>query len=107
MLKVTYIQPGGSRTTIEVEAGTSIMQGAWSNLVPGIEAQCGGACSCATCHVYVDERWVSQLPVLGQDENGLLEGVACERQLGSRLSCQVLMSDALDGIEVHIPESQG
>jgi 2Fe-2S ferredoxin len=82
------------------------MLGALLNNVPGIEAECGGACSCATCHVYVDERFLPKLPPMEDAENEMLTGVVAERRPNSRLSCQIPMRDELAGLRVQIPERQ-
>jgi len=106
MPNVTYVQPNGETQTINAAFGASVMHAATSNGVPGIEAECGGACSCATCHVYVDEAWLDRLPPMGEDEEGMLECTAAERRPNSRLSCQISMDDELDGLVVRTPETQ-
>jgi ferredoxin, 2Fe-2S len=105
MPKITFVQPDGSQQTIEATAGQSIMEAATTNLVPGIVADCGGGCSCATCHVYVDESWAGKLPPADDIEQAMLEG-AIDPNERSRLSCQLRISDALDGIVVHVPAAQ-
>ena len=106
MPKVTYVYPDGAGRTIDAVRGSSVMHAATSHGVRGIEAECGGACSCATCHVYVDEGWLGRmLPVVG-DEDGMLDCTASKRRWNSRLSCQIRMEDELDGLIVHIPETQ-
>jgi len=105
MATVTYIEFNGKEHRVEVSTGQSIMEGAVGNLVPGIVADCGGACACATCHVYVDPAWRERAGVLGENEDAMLE-VVLDRQEGSRLSCQLRMSEALDGLVVRLPESQ-
>jgi ferredoxin, 2Fe-2S len=102
---VIYIQPDGTSQTIEAEPGASVMETAVDNDVEGIVAECGGACSCATCHVYVDAAWADRLDAPDAQEDGMLDCVL-DRQKTSRLSCQIIMSDALDGLVVHVPESQ-
>ncbi len=82
------------------------MLGAIQASVPGIEAECGGALDCATCHVYVAPDWIDRLPAVSDEEDALLDSVAAERRPGSRLSCQINVSDALDGLVVHLPERQ-
>ncbi len=82
------------------------MQLATGSMVPGIEASCGGYCSCATCHVYIESVWAEKLPPISQDENDLLDGAAAERLPNSRLSCQVKLDEALDGLTVTIPDRQ-
>lgn len=106
MPKVTYLQPNGKSQTIEAHAGSSVMHAAVTNGVAGIEADCGGACSCATCHVYIDEEWAGRLPPVGEDEEGMLACTASERRASSRLSCQIVMTDELDGLVVITPETQ-
>ena len=102
---VTYISFNGAINEIEVESGTSVMQGAVDNMIDGIVAECGGSCSCATCHCYVDEAWVSKIPPASEMEKDMLECVL-EPQENSRLSCQIKVTDDLDGLVVRLPESQ-
>ena len=105
MAKITYIEHDGTEHTVEVKNGLSVMEGAIRNNVPGIDADCGGACACATCHVYVDEAWLSKTGSKSTMEESMLdfaEGV----QDNSRLSCQIKVSDELDGLVVTMPESQ-
>lgn len=106
MPNVTYIAVDGSRRVVETEDGTSVMHAAVSNGVAGIAADCGGAASCATCHVYVDEAWLDRVPPVGDDENDMLNCTASERRPNSRLSCQINVSPDLDGLVVHLPETQ-
>lgn len=106
MPRVIYIQPDGIETAIDARAGTSVMQAAVTNGVPGIVAECGGAAACATCHVYVDDRWIDRLPPAEADENDMLDCTASERRPTSRLSCQIELSAELDGLIVHAPERQ-
>lgn len=107
MPKVTYIAHNGAAATVEVPVGENVMRGALYNGVDGIAGECGGAPSCVTCHVYVDAAWTDRVggPASGV-ETELLEAAACEVQANSRLSCQIILSDALDGLVVHLPESQ-
>ena len=106
MAKITYVEFGGEKKhTIEVESGSSVMEGAIDNGVPGIEALCGGSCSCSTCHVYVDQEWIGKLPPPEDLEQEVLE-YAEEVRPASRLSCQIEVSDELDGLIVHMPETQ-
>jgi ferredoxin, 2Fe-2S len=105
MAKITYNAHDGSSRTIEVKSGLTVMEGAVKNNVPGIDADCGGACACATCHVYVDEAWMDKVGTASAMEESMLdfaEGV----QPNSRLSCQIKVTDALDGLVVTTPESQ-
>jgi 2Fe-2S ferredoxin len=106
MPKVTYIEHNGTAREVEVPVGLSVMRGAVNNGVPGIDADCGGECACATCHVYVDERCIDRVPAPDSVESELLEGVAAERRPNSRLSCQITMTSALAGLVVHMPERQ-
>lgn len=107
MPKVTYIEFDGTEHPIEVPAGRTVMQGAVDNNVPGIDADCGGECACATCHVYVDAAWLDKvgLPVAGSQEASMLS-FAAVTQPDSRLSCQIQVTPALDGLVVRMPEGQ-
>ena len=105
MGKVTFIQHSGEESTVEVENGVSLMRAALDNLVPGIDADCGGECSCATCHVLVAEDWMAKAGQPGDQENSMLD-LNPDREATSRLSCQIPMSDDLDGIVVNLPEFQ-
>lgn len=96
----------GSTRAIEAQNGRNLMETAILNNVRGIDGECGGCCSCATCHVYVDERYLDKIDPADDMESELLEGVASERRANSRLGCQVIISDALDGMQVGIPEAQ-
>jgi 2Fe-2S ferredoxin len=106
MPTIHYILQDGNTRTIDAKPGSSVMENAVRNNVRGIDAECGGSCSCATCHVYVDDAFVALLPPADDMENDLLDGVAAERQPGSRLSCQITMTAALDGLTVRVPETQ-
>jgi len=105
MPKITYIDAEGTSRDVDAKVGTSIMEAAVQNMVPGIDADCGGACACATCHVYVAEDWMSKLKDKDDMEESMLDFAEDVRET-SRLSCQILMSDELDGITVTTPESQ-
>jgi ferredoxin, 2Fe-2S len=105
MPKVTYIQPDGTSKTVDVRAGTTVMEAAVDNDVAGIVAECGGACSCATCHVYVDPEWAEQLKAPDPQEDGMLECVI-DRRPTSRLSCQIVLTPALDGLVVRVADEQ-
>jgi 2Fe-2S ferredoxin len=105
MPKVTYIQPGGVSKLVDVRAGTTAMEAAVDNDVLGIVAECGGACSCATCHVYVDPAWTAKLPPPDAQESGMLECVL-DRQDSSRLSCQIVLTPALDGLVLRVADEQ-
>ena len=106
MPKVTYRNQDGSEQTVDVKVGTSVMLGALTAGIDGIEAECGGSCMCATCHVFVDEAWLDKLPKVQVMEDEMLDDTASERQPNSRLSCQIEMSNDLDGLVVELPETQ-
>jgi ferredoxin, 2Fe-2S len=103
--RVTYITPDGEQHQVEVAPGTSLMQAATSHGVPGIEAECGGSLSCATCHVYVQPDWLDRLEPPNQAERQMLE-FAEQPQVNSRLCCQIRFTAALEGIVVRVPEAQ-
>ena len=105
MPKITYIEHGGKNHTIEVANGLTVMEGAVQNNIPGIDADCGGSMACATCHVYVKEKWFSKLPKKEDGEEDMLD-MAFEPKKNSRLSCQIIISDELDGLTVNIPSKQ-
>ena len=105
MAKVTYIEFGGTEHTVDVKPGNSVMEGAIKNNVPGIDADCGGACACATCHVYVQDPWLGKTGDKSAMEESMLD-FAENVQDNSRLSCQIKVSDELDGLVVKMPESQ-
>jgi ferredoxin, 2Fe-2S len=105
MGKVTYIEFNGTPHVIEVGDGQSLMEGATTHLVPGILADCGGACACATCHVYIERPWIDRVGTADEMEAGMLDMVL-HRTEASRLSCQVRMRAELDGLVVRLPESQ-
>jgi 2Fe-2S ferredoxin len=103
---ITCIAADGTRTELQTNVGTSIMQAALTRGLPGINADCGGACQCATCHVYVESPWLEQLPAMDDMEDAMLDCTGEPRQPGSRLSCCLLMNEALDGIVVRLPAVQ-
>lgn len=105
MAKIKYIEHTGKEHVVDVKTGLSVMEGAVKNLIPGIDADCGGACACATCHVYVDEGFLSKLDPMQEMEKTMLD-FAEKVKSNSRLSCQIKVSDALDGLTVRMPESQ-
>lgn len=105
MPKITFIDAEGTSRDVETKNGTSIMEAAVQNMIPGIDADCGGACACATCHVYVASDWMSKLKAKDDMEDSMLD-FAEDVEENSRLSCQILMSDELDGITVKTPASQ-
>ena len=105
MPKITYIEHDGKTHTIEVASGLSVMEGAVQNNIPGIDADCGGSMACVTCHVYVKEEWFNKLPKKEDGEEDMLD-MAFEPKKNSRLSCQLMVSDQLDGLVVNLPEKQ-
>ena len=105
MVQITYVEHDGTEHLVDSQPGVSLMQAAIDNLVPGIDADCGGECSCATCHVVVEESWVEKVGAPGEMEESMLD-LNPERQENSRLSCQVMLSEELDGLSVTIPEFQ-
>jgi 2Fe-2S ferredoxin len=104
--RITYKQHDGTEHVVEVEAGTSVMQGALNNGISGVVAECGGSMACATCHVYVDDAWLDRLPETDEMESQMLDCVAAERRANSRLGCQVNVTDEISGMIVRIPETQ-
>lgn len=106
MPTITYIEHDGTEHRVEVKSGSSLMQGALIHGIPGIDAQCGGACACATCHIYLDEGWRSRVPPLSEEERDLLE-IAAEVGPGSRLACQIKVVEELDGLVLRLPAFQG
>jgi 2Fe-2S ferredoxin len=105
MPKVTFIAFTGGAHSVEVPSGTTLMRAATDNRVPGIDGDCGGNCACATCHVYVERAWLERLGARTATEEDMLNCVP-ERQDGSRLACQITLTDALDGLVVELPEAQ-
>ncbi len=104
MARITYITTDGTRHDVDVENGYSVMEGAINNNIQGIVAECGGACACATCHSYIDEAWLDRIPNMDDMEDSMLDA-AFERKENSRLTCQIEVSDALDGLVVHVAEN--
>ncbi|MEG9861233.1 MAG: 2Fe-2S iron-sulfur cluster-binding protein [Parvularculales bacterium] len=105
MAKITYVEHDGTSHTVEVDNDMTVMEGALKNDIPGIDADCGGSCACATCHVYVDGAWKDTVGGPGDMEEDMLD-FAFEVKDVSRLSCQITVSDALDGLIVHLPKQQ-
>ena len=105
MPKITYIDSSGNQKTIEVDKGLSVMEGAVQNNIPGIDADCGGGMACATCHVYVKEEWFNKLPKTEDAEQDMID-MAFEPKKNSRLSCQLTVSDELEGLVVTTPSKQ-
>lgn len=106
MVKITYIEFNGTEHVIDVAPGLTVMEGARDNGVQGIEADCGGACACSTCHVYVDPDWVAKLPKKDAMEEDMLDFAYQPDPVRSRLTCQLKVTDALDGLKVFMPEKQ-
>ncbi|MEW1963597.1 2Fe-2S iron-sulfur cluster-binding protein [Microbacterium sp. NPDC077644] len=106
MPRINYVASDGGLTEVDVAAGKRVMQTALAKGIDGIIGECGGQAMCATCHVYVDDSWLDRLPEMQADEDEMLEDTVCERTDSSRLSCQIAVSDELDGIRVRIPERQ-
>ena len=105
MAKITYIEHDGTEHVVDVKNGLTVMEGAVKNNVPGIDADCGGACACATCHVYVDEAWQGKTGSTSAMEDSMLD-FAENVEPNSRLSCQIRVSDDLNGLIVRLPQSQ-
>ena len=105
MAKITYIEHNGKSHVVEVPKELSVMEGAIQNNIPGIDADCGGSCACATCHVYVEEKWFDKLPKKEDAEQDMLD-MAFEPQKFSRLACQITIADELDGLVVKMPSKQ-
>ncbi|MFN4129437.1 MAG: 2Fe-2S iron-sulfur cluster-binding protein [Paracoccaceae bacterium] len=106
MAKIKYVEYGGKEHIVDVANGLTVMEGARDNGIPGIEADCGGACACSTCHVYVASEWVDRLPKKDSMEADMLDFAYKPDSVRSRLTCQIKVSDALDGLVVHMPEKQ-
>ena len=105
MAKITYIEHNGTNHTVDVQNGLTVMEGAVQNNIPGIDADCGGSMACATCHVYVQEDWFDKINKKSEGEDDMLDQ-AYEPKKNSRLSCQIIVSDDLDGLVVDMPEKQ-
>ena len=105
MAKITYHTHDNKTHTVDVQNGLSVMEGAVQNDIPGIDADCGGSMACATCHVYVEEKWLDKLPKAEEAEVDMID-MAFEPKKNSRLSCQLIVSDELDGLTVTTPEKQ-
>ncbi len=106
MAKITYIEHNGTTHVVDVANGLTVMEGARDNGVPGIEADCGGACACSTCHVYVAQDWADKLPPKEPMEADMLDFAWKPDPVRSRLTCQIKVTDALDGLVVTMPEKQ-
>ena len=106
MAKITYVEHNGTEHVVDVANGLNVMEGARDNNIPGIEADCGGACACSTCHVYVDPDWVEKVPAKDDMEEDMLDFAFEPDPATSRLTCQIKVTDALDGLRVKMPEKQ-
>jgi 2Fe-2S ferredoxin len=106
MAKITYVEFGGTEHVVDVPNGRTVMEGARDNGVPGIDADCGGACACSTCHVYVAADWVDKLAPIDPMEEDMLDFAYQPDPVRSRLTCQIKVTDALDGLVVNLPEKQ-
>ena len=106
MPKITYVEFDGTQYTVDVDAGLTVMEGALRNDVPGIDGDCGGACACATCHVYIASTWNTKIGARSTMEDSMLD-FASDVNEDSRLSCQIRITPEMDGLEVHMPEEQG
>ncbi|WP_137701401.1 2Fe-2S iron-sulfur cluster-binding protein [Marimonas lutisalis] len=106
MAKITYIEHNGTEHTVDVSSGLTVMEGARDNNIPGIEADCGGACACSTCHVYIHPDWVAKLPPKEDMEEDMLDFAYEPDPERSRLTCQIKVTDDLDGLVVQMPEKQ-
>jgi 2Fe-2S ferredoxin len=106
MAKITYVEHSGKEHVVDVANGLTVMEGARDNGIPGIEADCGGACACSTCHVYVDAAWVEKLPKKDAMEEDMLDFAWQPDPVRSRLTCQIKVTDALEGLRVQMPQKQ-
>ena len=106
MAKIIYIEYSGAKHIVEVANGLTVMEGARDNNIPGIEADCGGACACSTCHVYIDPAWVNKIPAKDDMEEDMLDFAYEPDPARSRLTCQLTVTDDLDGLVVQMPEKQ-
>lgn len=107
MTRILFIQPDGRERAVEAHPGQSVMQAAIGAMVPGITADCGGACTCATCHGYVDEAWLARVPPASPDEADMIDAGCLDAQPNSRLTCQIKITAELEGLVIHLPPSQG
>ncbi|MEM8591709.1 MAG: 2Fe-2S iron-sulfur cluster-binding protein [Pseudomonadota bacterium] len=106
MAKIVYVEPSGAEHEVDVAPGRTLMEGARSGNVPGIAADCGGACACSTCHVYVDDSWVGRLPPADELEEDMLDFAYAPQPGRSRLTCQITVTEEMDGLKVELPERQ-
>jgi len=105
MTKITYVENNGKEHTVDVQNGLTVMEGAVQNDIPGIDADCGGSMACATCHVYVKDDWYNKLDEKSEGEDDMIDQ-AYDPKKNSRLSCQITVSDKIEGLIVHLPEKQ-
>jgi len=105
MVKITFVQPDGSSVEVDAKVGGTVMEAAVNNMVKGIDADCGGACACATCHVYISDEWKEKLQAAEVMESDMLE-YAFEPNASSRLSCQLRITPEMDGLVIHVPSQQ-
>jgi 2Fe-2S ferredoxin len=103
MTRLLFVQPDGSEHAVEAQPGQSVMQAALGAMVPGITADCGGACTCATCHGYVDEAWLGRVPAPSADEADMIDAGCLDARPSSRLTCQIRITEALDGLVIRLP----
>ncbi len=106
MPTISFVEPSGASHAVSVDAGENIMRGAINNGIEGIVGECGGGLACATCHCYVDQEWLARTGEPSQAERDMLECASAEVRPNSRLSCQIVVTDALDGLVIHLPASQ-
>lgn len=106
MAKITYVEYSGAEHVVDVANGLTVMEGARDNNIPGIEADCGGACACSTCHVYVDTDWVARIPAKDDMEEDMLDFAYQPDPVTSRLTCQIKVTPDMDGLRVKMPEKQ-
>ena len=106
MVRITYVEHGGRAHVVDVPQGQTVMEAARDNGIPGVEADCGGACACATCHVYVDSAWIGRLPARGTMEADMLDFAHEPDPARSRLTCQIRIDETLDGLIVQLPDQQ-
>lgn len=106
MAKITYVEHGGTEHVVDVAPGLTVMEGARDNGVPGLDADCGGACACSTCHVYIDADWIEKLPQKDPMEEDMLDFAWEPDPASSRLTCQIKVTEALDGLIVRLPAKQ-
>ena len=107
MTRILFIRPDGHEVAVDARPGQSVMQAATGAMVPGITADCGGACTCATCHGYVDEAWIGRVPPASEEEAEMIDAGCLDARPNSRLTCQIKVNEQLDGLVIRLPPSQG